>query len=136
MKKLTILSLASLSLGLFAFAVAGSDDQGDKTIGDLAKAKLEAAKKAYEKILENEKLVTGVLPNSHYTWSKHWLEAELDLAKTRAERVKAYSGHLDRLNAMIKNYKAELQIAGKATLPPEIEYYRLEAELWLAKAKE
>ncbi len=109
---------------------------------DLGKAQMAAAKKAYElNLLTIQKGVgdakVGSL-NFEKTsfWSKHWLKAELVLREKKSDRVKAYEDHLDRmreLQGMVRKLvEVEFSFAAEAAA---VEYYRLEAEIMLHKAK-
>lgn len=102
------------------------------------------AEKAYRAEFEGltkTRRIGGVLvqvtrsPEEVYTWSVRWLKAQQELSAKPEDQIAALEAHLERmgeLKATVKQLVADL-------LPPvktdEAEFYRLEAELWLARAK-
>ena len=69
-------------------------------------------------------------------WSVRWLQAERDLNPKKEDQIGALEAHLKRIASLEKKVKAMME---GNVLPPvkvlEVEWYRLEAELWLAEAK-
>ena len=109
----------------------------DENIRNLAKAKLEIARKLYQKLLDQEKKhVLDALPLV-YEASRRLLDAELEVASNKAAKVLAYKAHLDRMKTVEQKMK---KIVATQAAPPGYtwvaEYNRLEAEIWLAKAKQ
>jgi hypothetical protein len=83
----------------------------------------------------NVVVLTGK-PEDIYTWSVRLLKAQRDQSSKPEEQVAALEEHLKRMTELQKRIK---QI-GKDLLSPraesDAEWYRLEAELWVAKAKQ
>jgi hypothetical protein len=69
-----------------------------------------------------------------YRWSRRWMEAERDLASTKAARVAAFQGHFQRM----KKLEEEVRGYTGSTIPFQqlaaTKFYRAEAEAWLAGA--
>lgn len=131
--KATVRALLVLGTCWGFFAVNRADEGRSKeasNLSDLAKKKLELAQQYYKMLLDFEKRQVG-LPssNTYYTWSRRWLEAKLDLCQTRKERLAAYEAHLDRMNAVSQKLKENKNES------LAMEYYRVEAEMWVVKAK-
>jgi hypothetical protein len=71
-----------------------------------------------------------------YYWSRLVLESERDLGEGKADRLAALEGHLARMRALEALVKKVRKLGfGFSTDVGATEYYRLEAERWLEKAK-
>jgi hypothetical protein len=71
-----------------------------------------------------------------YFWSRLVLDSQQDLSDAKADRIAALEAHLDRmkqLEALVK--KVQRLGFGFSTDVGATEYYRIEAERWLEKAK-
>jgi hypothetical protein len=70
-----------------------------------------------------------------YRWSRRWMEAERELANTKAERAAALQAHFERM----KKLEEEVQAYARGTIPFQqlaaTRFYRAEAEGWLGEAK-
>ncbi len=126
-----ILALAAAPAVLFSPAQAG---QGQKAN---AKARLQAARKVYEGYLSRYKIGPSQPLDAEklYQWSRRWLEAQQDLALKKADRVAAAEAHLARMRRLEQTMR---DLARKEVAPYEVagaEFYRLEAERWVAQAK-
>jgi hypothetical protein len=129
-------AVAAVILGV---AVLASPGRGDDTAAANARARLEAARKTYEGMLARHRVDAraGLGAEDFYRWSRRWMEAERDLADKPEARVAAAQAHLDRMTKwedMVKRAQAQ----GGFLAPYEAtaaEFYRLEAEHWLAQAK-
>jgi hypothetical protein len=125
-----------LSYVLFALTfgsgnvLAAPAPEGPAVPPELAKSLEEVAKKTYEKTCE-----TGEFEKA-YQWSRRWLEAERQRSDKKADRITAAQAHLDRMKALQKRAERERQ-NGQASQADvlAIEYYCVEAEIWLAQAK-
>jgi hypothetical protein len=124
--------LASM-IPLFALSLARADEKAAEN----ARARLQAARKVY-KGLGERKLVDARDSDFEkvYLWSRRWMDAEKELAVKKADKISAVQGHLDRMKKLEGVVKALLE-GGLATSydPPVAEFYRLEAEQWLAREK-
>lgn len=93
-----------------------------------------------------EKVLDGPRAERFYTWSRRWMEAEKDRSSKRSDQIAAVQAHLDRMRRLEEGgiirdlAKRANTTFGNVSLPPgefrtSLEFYRLEAESWLAKAK-
>jgi hypothetical protein len=111
---------------------------GDNAAVANARARMEAAHKVYDGMLSRLSVDPGfpVDPDRFYRWSRRWLEAERELSAKKEDQITAVEQHLDRVKkveALVKRLAA-----GNLLSPVDVtaaEYYRLEAEQWLAQAK-
>ena len=117
-------------------AEAGSDPDPATVLSRLAVQRRDAARTTCEVMWANyregrasEELV--------YRWSLRWLDAERQLSKQQADQIAALRGHWQRMKDM-ENIIRKLQRSGVTTVDhvSAVEYYRVEAELWLLQATE
>jgi hypothetical protein len=96
---MTILVLTAVAvLSIVVWKTGGAAQLSDSRQA-LGKSRLEAAQKLYD--LRVEKFRIGeVLSDDVYTWSRHVLHAEADLARTAKERASAAAGHLSRMKTL------------------------------------
>jgi hypothetical protein len=103
----------------------------------LARARLDAARRTFDYLARNYREARPPAGELVYRWSRRWLKAERDLAGTPADRVAAYQAHLARMRDLERVARDR---ARERFVPLEeataAEYYRLEAEIWLAQVKE
>jgi hypothetical protein len=123
--------LAGLSLAVISFAPAAPVDQ--PRLAALAEARLQAALKNYE---ETWVYYQQARIDSYqvYVWSKLILDCRREMTEDPARRLTALEDHLDRmkkLEALIK--KVRRLGFGRSYDVGASEYYRLEAEVWLAR---
>ena len=130
-------ALSSIAALLLVGTIAWAD------ASDLARAQAAAAKKAYELNLQRIQSgvgapkVLGLDFEKTCFWSKHWLKAELVLIEKKSDRVKAHEAHLERMKSMeslLQKFTKAAAFSANAELAA-VEYYRLEAEIMLNKAK-
>jgi hypothetical protein len=114
-----------------AIPVARCDD------ADNARARLNAARNVYNGMIEQARTSYRLADSEQlYLWSRRWMDAERDLATKEADRFAAVEGHFDRMKkweeftreAVRKGFAAPIDLTAQ-------EFYRLEAEQWLARAK-
>jgi hypothetical protein len=129
---------AALLLGWTAPGLVAAAPEGDaaKTIAALSRDRVEAARKTYQTMYKNYTEGRHVAEDTLYRWSLRWLEAEKQLAEKPADRLAAFKGHYDRMRELDRLI-GKLQRAGQTTVDQvsSVEYYRVEAELWLVQAK-
>jgi hypothetical protein len=141
------LLLAGLAAAFLAEAPAEAQDKAARAN---AKARLAAARKAYEGLLDRYK--AGPPPadgreveprppfpelcEQLYRWSGRWAEAQQELSDRKADRVAAAQAHLDRMSGLEKTAR-KLKSKGflSAAALAGIEFYRLDAERHLLRAK-
>jgi hypothetical protein len=102
----------------------------------LAKQLRDAARTTYETTWTNyrEGRVPGELV---YRWSRRWLKAERQLSDKPADQLAAFQAHRDRMQKL-EALVERVHRAGQTTVDEvsAAEYYRVEADLWLAQARE
>jgi hypothetical protein len=113
-------------------------------VATLLKARATVAEKAYRGALEGitrTRRVGNVLiqvtenPEEIYIWSVRWLQAQRDLSAKHEDQLAALEAHLKRmteLHKIVKDLAKDLMLGFRVD---EAEWYRLEAQLWLAQAK-
>jgi len=104
-----------------------------------AKARLNAARKAYEEVLQQYRINGGsvaIEAGSFRDWSVRWMQARNELSQKKDDEIAALEEHLERMqlwkdmcDADVKNGTAP-RVATSVT-----EFFRLEAEDWLGAAK-
>ena len=71
-----------------------------------------------------------------YVWSRLVLDSGRDIAAKPAEQIAALEDHLERMRKLESLIKKVRRLGfGRSYDVGASEYYRLEAELWLARAK-
>jgi hypothetical protein len=119
------------------------DAKAAEAIAELHKTRLALAQKGYEAAWDNLRmtkrsgntLIYVGKPDDVYFWSIRWLQAEREKSPKPADTVAVLEAHLMRMKAL---HEAVDQLA-RDLLPRseafKTEWYRLEAQLWLAEAK-
>ena len=119
------------------------DAKSGEEVAALLKSRVALAEKAYQTAFESltrtqragNVLIYVGHPEEVYAWSVRWLEAQRDLSPKHEDQVAALEAHLKRMTAL----KEKVTSLSRDLLPPikldEAEWYRLEAQLWLTKAK-
>ena len=109
----------------------------------LLKSRVAAAEKAYQGEFGELRLTRRMgntivwqgHPEEIYTWSVRWLQSQRKLTPKHEDQVAALEAHLKRMTEL---HMAVADMA-KTLIPPhkeaEAEWYRLEAEMWLAEEK-
>ena len=114
-------------------------------IPTILKARVVVAEKAYRTAFEGltrTKRIGNVLvqitekPEDVYIWSVRWLQAQRELSAKPEDQIAALEAHLKRMVEL----KKQIEMLSRDLMPlprvDEAEWYRLEAQLWLAKAKQ
>jgi hypothetical protein len=102
----------------------------------LLDARLDAVQRAYREswLLYREGRSRDV--DRIYLWSVRWLEAEREATTQPAERTAAYEGHRKRMRLLDDSVRARLRAGAVAPVEaPAAEFYRVEADIWLRRAK-
>ena len=74
------------------------------------------------------------LPSELFPWSERWLEADLALNDSRAERVRALRDHLGRTRKVDRLVITQARVGQRTQADAEAAtYYRVEAEIRLLK---
>jgi RNA polymerase sigma factor (sigma-70 family) len=105
----------------------------DRNIGSLAQARLQAAEKFLEKVKKSYREQPNPLYDPEFVRSRalRVLEARRDADPGRANRIAALEDYLK----FMREVEAQEKARGNNDQLPLAEYYRLEAELWLAQAR-
>ena len=71
-----------------------------------------------------------------YAWSRLLLDAKRGVSGRQADQIAAYEEHLDRMQKLETLIKKVRRLGfGRSSDVGASEYYRIEAECWLAEAK-
>ncbi|OAI54525.1 hypothetical protein AYO44_14780 [Planctomycetaceae bacterium SCGC AG-212-F19] len=128
-----ITAVVILASGLLAAPELGPPPKPEN---QLAKTRLEAARKAYGLVWQNYQEGLWSSAEDIYRWSSRWMEAERALATQKAQHVAACEAHFDRMRRLEKlvrdNYRVRVTTI---TVVSAAEYYAVEAEVWLAQVK-
>src|SRR4051812_12081531 len=94
--------VAGILLGLLPPLIRAEPEAPPKVPEKLARAKVDAARKTYEVVWQNNR--EGLVPFAEvaYRWSKRWLKAELELSDKKADRAAAYQAHLERMRELTR----------------------------------
>ena len=101
-------------------------------LAKLGKARLEAAEKAYK--LFNMGELSRPFSDTSYQLSIRWLNAELDIAHKKGDRITGHKAHLQRMKDWKKVFVDDGQPPG-ALRVVVIESFQMEAEYWLARER-
>jgi hypothetical protein len=71
-----------------------------------------------------------------YVWSHFVLQTQFDLSEKQSDRIAALEAHLDRMKKLDELLTKVRRLGfGQAIEVKAVEYYRIEAEYWLAHAR-
>lgn len=133
------LNLVAILFSIIHFGISIGPAAADTKALDNAKARMEAARKTYELKWKKWKAAEGINdPEDLYRWSRRWLEAQLDTSDKKTDQVAAYSAHVERMKWLEKFIKGLFEVGAKDAFRADVtatEFYRLEAENWLAQVK-
>jgi hypothetical protein len=133
-RRRTLPFILGLSLAALSFAPAAQEKKADDR-PPLAELRRDAAQKQFDltwQYYQQNRVETFDV----YLWSRLLLDAQRAVARTPEDRVEAFRQHLDhmaRLEALIK--KIRRLGFGRSNDVGASEYFRIEAECWLAEAK-
>jgi hypothetical protein len=136
-RKRQALVLGLVLTGLsFAHAQAPAPRPEPSKLPPLAQARLQAAVKQYD---ETWAYYQQARIDSYqvYVWSKLILDCRRDMAEKPADRLAALDDHLNRMKKLESLIKKVRRLGfGRSYDVGASEYYRLEAEYWLARETE
>ena len=137
MKMRSAVLIAFLLAPPLAIAVrAGSQVAAPQVPDKMVKAKVDAARKTFEAIWQNNK--EGLVPFVEivYRWSRRWLEAELELSTKKADQVAAYQAHADRMRELARvtrgRFRNRVNTIEEATA---VDFYTAESAVWIEQAR-
>jgi RNA polymerase sigma factor (sigma-70 family) len=118
---------------------AADDPQG---IRALAESRRDLAREGYNDVFESLKntrkspSITGdEFMDRATTWSRRWMEAELDVSSNRSDQIAAREAHWQRLRKLEEDFAPHMDKEVGSRAFNALKFYRLEAEYGLAKAK-
>ena len=130
-------------------AFAGPDDT--QRSEDLARARLDVARRAYGQAEDSitlpatdeskvpQHLLTAMKVEQLIAWSRRWMEAERDSSGKKGDQTAALDAHRKRLKKWEDLYSELLEggsVQGSWVAVDPLKFHRLEAEYWIAKAKD
>jgi hypothetical protein len=102
----------------------------------LLRQRLDAVRRAYKESYDLYREGRTRDVDRIYRWSKRWLEAEREVTTTQSEQIAALEGHWRRMK-QLEDLMRNLSKAGVTAVVElaAVEYYRLDAEVALSKAR-
>jgi hypothetical protein len=124
---------------LVALPAAAAPPEGEqpRPLAKLRKAKVDAARQTLDIVMKNYK--DGNLPvvELPYRWSCRLVEAERQLNLPKTDRIASAQAHLERMRDVERIARERFRIRIISIDETKAaEFYRLEAEIWLAEARE
>jgi hypothetical protein len=127
--------LVALTVLFAGLSVAPAAPQEPVKPSPLAEARYQAAQKQFEIIWSYYKQ-DRTDSFQVYVWSRLVLDARREMGETPADRRAALEGHLARMKQMEELVRKIRRLGfGRSSDVGATEYYRLEAEHWLAREK-
>jgi hypothetical protein len=122
---------------------AGAALAKDPTPEQLAKLRREKAQQVFEGLIDGLNAPPDAriaFDRGHfeliYQWSRRWLDADQELANKDADRLTALERHLVRMKKLSQVVEALLEAGAVSRIDRDAaDFYRLEAEAWLRKAR-
>jgi hypothetical protein len=128
-----VLTLLLVVGGWNASAQKDPPSNSAKLLGEMR----DAARNTYDLHWKHFKNAQGLDLEALHRWSRRWLEAERKVSNKKADQTAALQAHSDRMKELEK-VAATLAKTGQGpqSAASAATYFRLEAELWVAQAKE
>ena len=132
--------VVGVALAAARWCAFAADEKGDRAPRAAnAKSRRDAAKKVYEGAWESHVQDPGQGPGNvefYHDWSVRWMQAERDLGRTKAEQISAVEAHLKRMQFWKEMMDKNRQLGQETSYGPKAaEFFRIEADDWLAAAK-
>ncbi len=131
---LRILAFLVMALGLGIPAVQRPGPVPLKRLAELKRAKLEAARNAFDAAWTHNDWPHVEIP---YRWSCRLLEAGREMSEKKHDQIDPCQAHLDRMKDLERitreRYQSKLVTIDQLTATA---YYVAEAQIWLEQAKE
>jgi hypothetical protein len=124
-------------------AEPAKDSNTADDVSALLKTRVALAEKGYRNTFEGltrtqrfgNVLIPIAKPDEVYAWSIRWLQAQRELSPKHEDQVAALEAHLQRVTKLQEKVKLLVRDLMPPSKADEAEWYRLEAQLWLARAK-
>jgi hypothetical protein len=127
--------MLALALVLSVLSLAPSGREAPPDLAPMAEARYQAAVKEYDETwayFQQNRIDSYQV----YVWSRLVLDSRREIARKPADQIAALEEHLDRMKKLESLIKKVRRLGfGRSYDVGASEYYRLEAELWLARAK-
>jgi hypothetical protein len=108
----------------------------DDGVQALQRRRAEAVARAYKEAFDLYREGRTRDVDRIYRWSERWFRAEEDLSDKKADRIAAAERHWQRMKRLEDLVRGSYKAGAAAAIElPAVEYYRLDAEIALAKAK-
>ncbi len=127
----SLIAISTIVAGISVLAVRAEAPAADDT-EKLARERQKVAKEAYDLCLARVTGGAGADAQGVYFWSERILTAELEMSTNDKERIAAHQGHFDRMLDFEKTTARALRRDYRVVAA---EYFRIDAELRLARAK-
>jgi hypothetical protein len=144
MTRIRVMTVAALMLVVVpgnptapsAFPQTKAQPQTKTPPWELAKAKSEAARKTCQAIAD-EYLQGKASVDQVHQWSQRWMNAQRDISPKRPEQLSAIEDHIKRMEQLERAAQEKYDSKrGPASDVSAAEYYRLQGQLDLSKAKQ
>jgi hypothetical protein len=133
------MSRCGVAIGIISAAIsfAPAPPEAPPSRQELARARVLAARKQFEEVWTYYRQSRTADSFPTYYWSRLVLDAEIDYGgRTNAATIAAYEAHLERMKKLQELVDRVRRLGFSfSTDVGATEYYRLEAEYWLAGAK-
>jgi outer membrane protein TolC len=105
------------------------EPEGKLTTRELIQARRDLARSQYDRTVASYQAGREIGPDALSVWSRRWMEAEVELAGRKSDRVAAAEAHADRMRVLKDLARARYQagVAGSDDMA-EAQYHYLEAE--------
>ncbi|HEU5118096.1 MAG TPA: sigma-70 family RNA polymerase sigma factor [Isosphaeraceae bacterium] len=106
----------------------------DPQLQSLLKTRAETARQIFEQESEHVRAGLAAITDELALWSRRWMEDELQLRDTPAQKIAAIQDHIDRLRRLENEMDARVKMGQMlASHPLKMKYFRLEAEQQLSE---
>jgi hypothetical protein len=138
-RKFAFAVLVAAALVIGAISQRTSTGSTSQPVLSNAKARLEAARKVYQGIMERHQIEPSRQPldfENLCLWSRRWMDAQRDISDEKSNQLEAIDAHLNRVRDLEKIARQWVQVNAITTFEcSAVEFHRLEAEHWLAQTR-
>jgi hypothetical protein len=138
-RKFAFALLIAAALVIGAISQRTSTGSTSQPVQSNAKARLDAARKVYQGIMERHQIEPNRQPldfENLCLWSRRWMDAQRDISDEKSNQLEAIDAHLIRVRDLEKIARAWVQVNAITSFEcSAVEFHRLEAEHWLAQTR-